>query len=277
MAPQNIVKLRKAAIKEGMDAAEARTASRKALEQFIADASDNGNEPVRKRKSVKKAPRASTSARTATRKTKVEKETRKPGRPKKAKVEATKSARPKKSATRTSAPAAKSATAGKAKRQTAASNGDEPGRMTVGKIDYMEDEGWNPREGSVTWEIFRALKKAKDNVEKAIEALTPRLSELTPSKRRDGTKLNKAERIDILRYRVNRTRFDFAVKTGQHEPSTNRKEYTRASSNGQKTKPRAKKAEKPASASTAGRRMTAAAKPKRKVGRPKAGTTRKRS
>jgi hypothetical protein len=251
MAPKNIVKLRKEAIKAGMDASEARTSTRKALEDFIS----NGNEPKRV---VKKKAKAEVEAKPA-------RKTRKP------------------------APADKS-DKGKAKRRAAAADAETPGRLEISKINYADDENWNPRVGSVTEKIFRALKRHKDNVEKTLDFLADDYANLTPSKRANGEKLTKAERMQILKYRINRTRFDFAVKTGQHEPSKNRVEY--GTGNGRKpapedaprrrgrppkakveapkpkaSKPKAKPKATKASESTAAKRMKDA--PKRGPGRPR--------
>ena len=105
-----------------------------------------------------------------------------------------------------------------------AGNGDV-GRALIGKIDYSITDGWNPRDGSPVSIIWKSLKKHRDNVEKVFDALKGQVNDLTKPRNPDGSKRSKAERLDGLRYRINRTRFEFATRTGQHQRGTKRVKY----------------------------------------------------
>jgi hypothetical protein len=115
----------------------------------------------------------------------------------------------------------------KSSKPKASSNGSgDAGRLAVGKIDYtVEHDDWKPRKGSPVDIIFRALKKRRDNIEKVYDDLKGRYKEFSTPTKPDGTKRTKAEMLANLRYRINRTRFEFAVRTGQHEAATNRVKY----------------------------------------------------
>lgn len=240
---ENVLKLKKEAIRLGMAKSDARTATRSVLENFISSAGKNG---VAKKK-------AATTA-------------KKKAAPAKAKKTATtaKKTRPK------SAPAAKkSATTGKAKRPAAArkntTNGSG-GRHLIGSLDFSVEDGWNPREGSPVAVIFKALKKARGNVDKTFDALKGDVRDFVSTKKADGTKRTKDEMLAMLRYRINRTRFQFALQTGQHESSTDRVQYgTGDYATVRKVKPK-----------RTAKRTTAKAKPNtRKPGKKAAATRRK--
>ena len=131
---------------------------------------------------------------------------------------------PKAAATKTavkSKPAAKSATTGKAKRSTA----DESGRMMLGTVDFSETDGWNAREGSPPDLIVKSLRKYRGNRAKVFTALLPNIWDFVGRKMQDGSKRTQASAETMLQYRISRTAWDFAMKTGQHEKSTNRAEY----------------------------------------------------
>lgn len=133
---------------------------------------------------------------------------------------------PKKSTTRTSprksSPAVKS-TQGKVKRTTTVS--DESGRHLLGKVNFSLTENWNPRPGSPPDLIVKALRKFKGDREKVFQALKPTIKNFVKPRMNDGTVRTKESREDMLRYRISRTAWDFAMKTGQHEKSENRAEY----------------------------------------------------
>lgn len=137
------------------------------------------------------------------------------------------------SASSKSAPAAtKSAKSGKAKRPTAAkakkqnTGTDGPtGRNLLNGVDFSSTDGWNPREGSPPDRIVKALKRYKGNRGKVFDALVGEIWEFVGKKKADGSKRNKADAESMLRYRISRTAFDFAVRTGQHETSDNRATY----------------------------------------------------
>lgn len=198
---ENVLKLKKRAVELGMDKSDAKTANRSVLEAFISKA-EKGTSKKKAEKSAKKstpAKKKSASKKTTSKKT------------------------VKKSADKKSAPAAKkSAKTGKAKRRSTKS---DSGRELIGSIDFTMTEGWNPREGSPVARIFKALKKAKGNVDKTVDALMPEIDKLVSKAKPDGTKRTKDEKRALLKYRVNRTKWEFATRTGQHSASENRVQY----------------------------------------------------
>jgi hypothetical protein len=150
------------------------------------------------------------------------------------------------------------------------SNGDA-GRNILGKLKFSNRDGWNPREGSATDEIFKALVKTKGDRHAAYDLLKGRVSSIIPKKKRGGGTRDKAEQLEMLMYRIHRTLFDFAVQTGQHEKSENRVEYGTGGTgrNGSRSKPAARKAVSKAKAKPAVKRgRPASAKAGAKRGRP---------
>jgi hypothetical protein len=134
------------------------------------------------------------------------------------------------------------------------SNGDA-GRNILGRINFKKRTGWNPREGSATFIIFEALVANDADREKVYKKLAKRAGKLFP---------NAANPDAMLKYRIARTLFDFAVQTGQHTKATNRAEYgTAGTGNGTRSKRKGKAVVKKA---TAGRTTG------RKRGRPKGST-----
>lgn len=157
---------------------------------------------------------------------------------------------------------------------------DEAGRNTIERVNFSQTDGWNPREGSAVEEIWLALKRAKGDRDKAFEALKKDVWLYVGKTKADGTKRPRTDEpggaYHMLRYRISRTLFDFAVQTGQHESSENRVPYG-SGTNGTKSKPKRKAAVKAATKRTPARKP--AAKPARKVttakravGRPKGST-----
>lgn len=134
---------------------------------------------------------------------------------------ATKATAAKKSG-RKSVPAAKS-TKGKAKRATAAS--DDLKRNLLSGVNFKDAEGWNPRKGSAPDRIITALRKARGNRSTAFDMLVSDVWDFVGKKKRNGSKRTKQEAHDMLRYRISRTAWDFALKTGQHETAKGRVEY----------------------------------------------------
>jgi hypothetical protein len=164
---------------------------------------------------------------------------------------------------------------------------DEAGRNTIDNVDFRITDNWNPREGSAVETIWLALKKAKGDREKAFQALKPRVWEFVGKTKADNTKRPRNNEpggaYHMLRYRISRTLFDFAIQTGQHESSKNREPY--GSVNGTKSKPARKAAvkaaatkrtpaRKPATKATTARRGPG--RPKGSTNKPKA-TTRRRT
>ena len=164
---------------------------------------------------------------------------------------------------------------GTAKDTPKRSNGYVPkgGRNLLEKVNFSQTDGWNPRKGSPPALIIAALKKAKGNRQSAFEALRGDVWNFVGKKKADGSKRTKAEAEDMLRYRISRTLFDFAIRTGQHESATNRVQYgTGGTGNGSyapKKAPRTKTATKTASRQKGAQSRTKAATkkatPKRKA------------
>lgn len=247
MAEKNLSALKSEAIKKGMNRSEARSASRDALMKFLS----GGSKPTKKASAVKKS--------SAT---------------KKASTTATKKAPARKPATR-NAPARKPATRQAAKKSTsnskpkATSNRRAPAKPTgnggngwkvVGKLDWTgyDKEAWNPRAESGVGIIFKALKKYRGNRDKAFDDLKSQINVLSPKTSRLGGKRNKAQQEAWLRYRINQTVHNFATKTGQHSPGTDRKPYERNGKPARSASTRAQAA-KP---KTTTRKRTSTTKPK---------------
>lgn len=194
---ENLISLQRQAVKLGKTPREAKAMSRKALERYVSGGGGNGDAPkVTKKKVVKKA--------VAKKQTPARKQTRKA-----APKAAPKAAKPKAQRTR---------------KTKAAENGDA-GRFLIGTLDYSVTDGWNPRKGSPVERIFRSLKKHRGNTEKVFTDLKSDIWDFVGKKKRDGSKRDKASAEAMLKYRINRTRFQFATQTGQHETSPNRVEY----------------------------------------------------
>jgi hypothetical protein len=237
----DILKLKKEAVAKGMPKDKARSATRADLTAFLA-------KPARKATPVKKAS-APVKKAAPVRKTAA---TKAPVRKPAAKKPVT-----------AKAPVARKATKRPATKPT---NGDA-GRNMIESLDYTITDNWNPRAGSAVEVIFKALKKYKGNVDKVFDALVPNISDFVGAKKQDGTKRTKQDRENMLRYRISRTKFDFAIKTEQHEIATERVEYgtgayatTRAKNKPVKrtTKPTAKRvAAKPAARRPATKKVAA--------------------
>lgn len=216
---ENVLALKKQALKLGMTRDDAIKASRKQLEDFIASAGKSKSkkdktEKVEKSSKKKTAKKKAGSKKTKTEKPKVEK-AKKTGSKSKAKKSADKP-KPK--------------------------TDDEAGRNQISTLDWqIESEDWNPRSGGATERMFKALKKAKGSVDKAFDALVDDLYDFVGKKKQTGEKRTKAEAEAMLRYRLNRTKYEFATKTGQHESATNRIEYGSGSKAKSKPKPKAEK------------------------------------
>lgn len=187
---ENVLVLKKKAVKAGMDKKAAMKASRAELESFLSGGGKK-NSPAKK-KAVAKKSKATTPAKKKTAKknskSKVTKNTKTPAKSKKSKK-------------------------------------SDGGRNMIGSLDFTNTDGWNPRDGSPVAAIFKMLKKKKGNVDAATDALLPDAKEYVSLKKRTGEKRTKDEIRDLLRYRVNRTKWEFARRTGQHDPSENRIEY----------------------------------------------------
>jgi hypothetical protein len=244
----DILKLKKSAVAAGMPKDTARTANRAALEAFLA-------KPRKKSTPVKKA-------------TPVRKPAAKKAAPARKAATPAKRTPARKPAAKRSAPAKAPATRKTAKRPATNGNGDA-GRNMIVSLDYTNTDGWNPRAGSAVERIFRSLKKYKGNVDKVFDALLPEINDFVGTKMQDGTKRSKASKESMLRYRISRTKFDFAIKTGQHEIATERVEYgtgpyasTRKKKPARVVKPQAKRVaakpatRRPAAKKTAARRTT---------------------
>jgi len=187
----------------------------------------------------------------------------------------------KKAVTKKASPARKSAPAksrksGTAKRQTArkpkaeaSKNGYQAkgGRNILEGVDYSEHEDWNPRPGSAPDRIIKALRKFHGKRERVFEFLLPNIGDFVKAKKADGTPWAKGDgpgtRKGMLKYRIARTAWQFALQTGQHEKAENRVTYGTGGTGEGKFKPAKRKVE----------RKAATAKPSRKS----TGTTRRRA
>ena len=188
---ESVIQMRRRAVKQGIDGA--RGMSPDELRAALNGAGSSSKRKVVRKKVSKKVTKPAAKAtkknvRKATRKPAAAKQTRKP-------------------ATRASN-----------------SNGDG-GRNMIGRVNFSNTEGWNPREGGSRHTIWLALKKAKGDRDKAYNALLSSINDHVPARKGDGSKRTKAEKQAYLRYQVNRVLFDFVTKTGQHEISSNRVEY----------------------------------------------------
>ena len=179
----------------------------------------------------------------------------------------------------------------KARRSGRALPASEPkgGRNTLDGVDYTLTDGWNAREGSAPDKIVKALRKFRGNRTKVFEARKSDVWFYVGKKKANGTKRTKADAEAMLKYRISRTAWDLAMRTGQHKSSSNRVEYgTGGTGNGTfkparvkpaakaKAKPKAKPASKPATRQKPAQRRTTARKAAApaKRGRPKASSRR---
>jgi hypothetical protein len=119
--------------------------------------------------------------------------------------------------------------------------GSGMGRNVLGEIDYSQTEGWNAREGSAPDRIVKALRRFNGNREKVFDYLSEDIWDFMGRNKRDGSKRTKDEAESMLRYRISRTAWDFALQTDQHQVSTNRSRRN-GHSNGVADKPRARAA-----------------------------------
>ena len=163
----------------------------------------------------------------------------------------------------------------KAKRSSTSSTREaKGGRNLLGKVNFSDDDGWNPRKGSAPDLIIRALRKFKGDRTKVFNHLKGDIWDFVAKKKQDGTKRTKAEAEAMLRYRISRTAFDFAIRTGQHEPSTNRVTYGTGGTGNGTYKPKgaksARKASKPKAKKATAKAPHKAAGRKKATGRRKA-------
>jgi hypothetical protein len=191
---ENILKLKKRALEAGMPKADAMKADRKQLDEFLAD---GGKKATKKVVAKKKATPAKKSTKKA----------------------------PARKATAEKKPSTKKQTRKPAKRENTS---DGLGRLNIEELDWTaESDEWQPRKGGPVERLFKALKRSKGNVDKAYDMLASDVYDFVGKTKRDGTKRNKQEAQAMLRYRLNRTKFEFAIRTGQHESasSENRAAY----------------------------------------------------
>jgi hypothetical protein len=182
---ESILKLKKKAVDAGMPKADAMKADRKTLDEFLSV--DHSKSKVTKKKVAKKkvAARTTTTKKSTTRK-----------------------------ASEKKAPARKTSTRKAPKRDE---NTDGFGRLNIGSLDWSaESDEWNPKKGGPVERLFKALKSCKGDVDKAMAKVEDSVWDFVGKTKRDGTKRKKDDALAMLRYRLNRTKFEFAVRTGQH-------------------------------------------------------------
>jgi hypothetical protein len=245
--------LRAKAKRLGVPSGAIRSADRDELETLIEDAEESNGRPTKKaaRRAVKKV-------------------TRRPVRKATGRKSATKSV------------PAKSRKSGTAKRQTtrtrttakkASTNGYQAkgGRNMLEDVDFSPHEDWNPRPGSAPDRIIKALRKFRGNRAKVFDFLVGDIGDFVPTRRADGSAWEKGDgpnsRKGMLRYRISRTAWQFAMQTGQHEAATNRVEYGTGGTGAGIWKRQKAKATQKATGATQ----------KRGRGRPKGSTTKKRT
>lgn len=205
---ENILKLKKRAVAAGMPKADAMKADRAKLDAFLAGEGNGSKKKSTATKAVKKAVA-------------------------KKKATGTKAPAEKKSAKTGKAKRPSSAPARKAQSRKPAARGENNGamgRLSIDKssIDWTaESDDWNPKKGGPVEKLFKALKKSKGNIDKAYEIVKDNPYDFVGKTKRDGTKRTKAEVEAMLRYRLNRTLYEFAKRTGQHESAdaSNRAAY----------------------------------------------------
>jgi hypothetical protein len=239
---ENILKLKKRAVAEGMPKADAMKADRAALEAFLSAPKDNDG---KKEKASKKAVAKKKGAAPAKKSGAKSSKKAAPASEKKASTKTTKKTSTKKTT--------KTATRKTASRATAENT--SLGRSPIDKssIDWtIESDEWNPREGGPVAKLFKALKSSKGNIDKAFEKLSDDMYDFVGKTKRDGTKRTKGEAKAMLRYRLNRTLYEYAKRTGQHESATDRIEYG--------TGKYATTRKKTTSAKTGGKKATSASK-----------------
>lgn len=245
-----LAELRKRAKDMGIAATVIRSADSASELQSIIDDHDGGKSKKSAKRVVKKA--------VAKKKTAKKETGKKRGRP-------VGSKNSKKSAEKVKPAASKSKSAktGKAKRSTGSRTSSyeaKGGRNTLGKVDFRITDGWNPREGSAPDLIIKALKRNKGDREKTFDDLWPDRKLFVGPTLRNGKKRELRGPMPsyeaMLKYRIARTLWDFAMQTGQHESSENRVEYgTGGTGNGS-----FKTAKKTAKARSAGKASKPAAK-----------------
>jgi hypothetical protein len=208
------------------------------LQEIISDHTKSASKKSAKKKSGATSTKKNSSKKASVKKAKDddddEDEKPKRGRPKGSKNKNSKGS----SGSKSKPAASKSATAGKAKRSTAAKGNSkkgakknsstyEPkgGRNLLEDVDYRETDGWNPREDSAPDRIVKALRKFKGNRDKVFDLLVDDIWDFINKRTTAGDKRSKAEAEKQLRYRIARTDWDFAMRTGQHEKAENRVEY----------------------------------------------------
>jgi hypothetical protein len=246
---ESILKLKKRAVVAGMFKSDAMKADRETLNDFI----EGVSKPVAKKKATVAKKKASTKTETSRKKS-----TRKPARKTAA------ASKTKKAASKPKRAAAKKAS----------ENGDS-GRLNIESgIDWTaESDDWNPRVGGPVEKLFKALKKSKGNIDKAYDLISDDPYAFVGKKMRNGTKRTKAQVEAMLRYRLNRTKWEFATRTGQHESADakNRAVYgTGQYATVRKVKPPRKNAAK-----KTGSKKTAKTTAAKKRGQAKRKTTRK--
>jgi hypothetical protein len=121
--------------------------------------------------------------------------------------------------------AAKRSTARKTTTRKASVTDENSGRNTLDGVDFGFTDGWNARDGSAPDRIIKALKRFKGNRGKVYDYLEGDVWDFVGKKKANGEKRTKAEALEMLAYRISRTAWDFAVRTGQHNPAQERVQY----------------------------------------------------
>jgi hypothetical protein len=271
MAPP-VSQLRQVAKQRGIPVAEIRGKNAAQLQAMIDGSTENGTSSRPQKKAVvKKAVAKKTTVRrktTAPKKVSVGRGT----------VTKKSSAKSKPAVSRRKTGEAKRSTARKTATPKVVQKNEISGRHLLDStVDFSVTEGWNAREGSAPDRIIKALRKYRGNRSKVYDALKADVWAFVGKVKRNGEKRTKTEANEMLRYRISRTAWDFAIQTDQHEKSGNRVEYATGGTGLGIFKPAGRKTatKKTVTRKTTPTRKTATAKPaapKRAVGRPKTST-----
>jgi hypothetical protein len=92
-------------------------------------------------------------------------------------------------------------------------------------VNYNQTDGWNPRADRAPDRIIEALRLAKGDRGKAFDALKKNVWDFVDVRVAKADRRPLVEAHKMLRYRISRTAWDFAIRTGQHEKAENRAEY----------------------------------------------------
>ena len=206
MAPTNIIELRAKAKQKGIEGYRTMSLSelQAALKGGAAKSSTNGASAGRKSAGRKSTPKA-TVTKTAGRKSAKSAPAAKSAKAGKAK-------RPTAGGTRKSA-VRNTPTKPKATRATSTATSGVRSRIVDGDIDWTAE--WNGGQDGNRGTIMKLLRKFKGNSDKVFNALADKAKTMYP-KQPNGRARSKDDAQRLLRWHINRIKFDFVTATEQH-------------------------------------------------------------